>query len=372
MVMSPRLASLCLVLRAALLLSLMGCGTYTGTKVPQPVASSPSNAVLVATTGLHMGYLWQSANRNVYPILGVTGAAHYGRAVLPSASKLLKAAAIGTSSGAWALTLGADGVLRQWDLVDQTGVGLSANIPTDSEIWFSPSGSSAAVVSPSSPTAVVIIGLPAKPQVTTVPLPSGFTLPDAAVSDTGVLLIGVNRAGVAGTEVGVVSTSQSYTPITRVRAWGGTAFVPGQSSDAAVIADGGAEQAVLASHLTVGSPVLATVPVGNVLHSASGVAVSADGKWAYIGDPEKLQIVRASLSGFETPTAISCACTPQQMIPLTSDGIFSLTRNIAGQADWVLDTRTAAPRSFFVPANSASALTAASAGQAKQSDRILR
>jgi hypothetical protein len=368
---SPRLASLRLVLRAALLLSLTGCGTYTGTKAPQPVASSPSSALSVATTGLRLGYLWQSTSRNVYPILGVTAAAHYGSAVLPDDSKSVKAAAITTSSGAWALVLGADGVLRQWDLVGQTAVGLSGNIPSDSQIWFSPSGSSAMVISASLPTALVIIGLPAKPQLTSVPLPSGFTLPDATVSDTGTLLIGVNRAGMAGAEVGVISPTQSYTPITRVQAWGGAAFVPGQSSDAAVIADAGAAQVVLASHLTGGSPVLTTVPVGEALESAAGVAVSADGKWAYIWDPVKLQIVRASLSGSGTPTAISCACTPRQMIPLTSDGIFSLTQDVAGQADWILDTRTTAPRSFFVPVNSASAQTATSAHVSKASNRIL-
>ena len=368
---SPRLASLRLVLRAALLLSLTGCGTYSSTKAPQPVASSPSNAVQIATAGLRLGYLWQSANQNLYPIVGVTAAAHYSSAVLPNDSGLVEAAAITTPSGAEVLALSADGVLRQWDLAVQTATGLSTKIPSDSQIWFSPSGSSAAVVSASSPTAVVIVGLPAKPQLTTVPLPSGFTFPDAAVSDAGTLLVGVDRPGMAGAEVGMVSPGQNYTPITRVQAWGGAAFVPGQSSDAAVIADGGAAQVVLASHLTDGAPGLAAVPVGGTLQSAAGVAVSADGKWAYIADPARLQVVRASLSGSAAPTAISCTCTPRQMIPLTSDGIFSLTKNVAGQADWILDTRTAAPRSFFVPANSASAQTATSAHESKATDRIL-
>lgn len=364
--MSPRLASLRLVLGVALLVFLTGCATYTGNKAPEPVASSSSDAVPVATSGLRMGYVWQPASGNLYPILGVTGAAHYGSAALSGNAGLAQAAAITTPSGDWALELGTDGVLRQWTLSGQAGTSLSANLPGDSQIWFSPSGTSAAVISPSSPSrAVVVTGLPAKPQLSAVSLPGGFVSGDAAVSDTGAFLVGVNRPGVTGIDVGLLSASQSYTPIAHVQAWGGAAFVPGQSSSSAVIADAGAAQLTLLSGLTGSSPALANVPLGGMLQRASGVAASADGKWAYIGDAGKSQILRAALSGATTPTAISCACTPQQMIPLTSDGIFSLTRNTAGQADWILDTRAAEPRTVFIPANPSPTTTTASASSTK-------
>lgn len=365
---SPRVVVLRLVLRAALLLSVTGCGTYS-IKAPQPVASGSSDAALV-TTGLRLGYVWQAASNNLYPILGVTGAAHYGNAVLPGDAKVVQAAAITTASGAWALTLGADGALRQWDLAGQTSMVLSTNLPADSQIWISPSGNSAAVLSPSSATGAVISGLPTKAQVAAVPLPPGVLLPDVAVSDAGALLVGVNNGSAAIIEVGVVSATRGYTPITRLQAWGGAAFVPGQSNDAAVIADGGLAQAVFVSQLTSGAPVLSSIVTGDLLQRAAGVAVSADGKWAYIGDVGKPQIIRASLSGSGSPTAIACACMPQQMIPLTSNGVFSLTRNAAGQADWILDTRTATPRSFFVPANPASSQNAATR-QPRRSDRVL-
>ncbi len=365
---SPRLAVLRLV-HVALLLSVTGCGTYSTIKSPQPVIPNSTNTALVATTGLRLGYVWQAASSNLYPILGVTGAAHYGNAALPGGPKVVQAAAITTASGAWALTLDANGALRQWDLAGQTSVVLSTNIPIDSQIWISPSGSSAAVISPSSATGAVISGLPTKAQVAGVALPLGIVLPDVAVSDTGALLVGVTRGSATATEVGVVSTTRTYTPVTSLQAWGGAAFAPGQSSDAAVIADGSTAQAVLVSQLTSGAPVLSTIVSGELLQRAAGVAVSADARWAYIGDSGKPQIVRASLSGSGSPTAIACACTPQQMIPLTSDGVFSLTRNSAGQADWILDTRAATPRSFFVPANPASSQSA-TIHRAKLSERV--
>jgi len=70
-----------LVLRVALLVLLTGCSNVTGSKAPQPVNASPSSdAAPVALAGLQLGYIWQSGQHNLYPILGVTGATHYGGA----------------------------------------------------------------------------------------------------------------------------------------------------------------------------------------------------------------------------------------------------------------------------------------------------
>jgi hypothetical protein len=59
------------------------------------------------------------------------------------------------------------------------------------------------------------------------------------------------------------------------------------------------------------------------------------------------------------------------MVPLTPDGIYSITRNVPGKPDWILDARTEQPRAFFIPAIPASNQTLA-ASTMQQSDRTSR
>jgi hypothetical protein len=61
------------------------------------------------------------------------------------------------------------------------------------------------------------------------------------------------------------------------------------------------------------------------------------------------------------------------MVPLTPDGIYAITRNVAGQPDWILDARTSQPRTFFIPAIAIPGSNqTASASATKQPDRITR
>src|ERR1700739_4708476 len=104
-----------LVLRAALLVLLTGCGMGTDSKPPQPVSPS-SNVSPVALAGLQLGYIWQSGQHNLYPILGVSGASHYGGAALSGGAHIVNAAATASPSSASILVLRQDGTLQEWEL----------------------------------------------------------------------------------------------------------------------------------------------------------------------------------------------------------------------------------------------------------------
>ena len=349
---SPRNTRIELVFRAALLALLTGCSVVTNTNSPKPVDPGASpNGVPVAPGGLQLGFIWHADSRGLYPILGVSGSAHYGDPALASDSSIVTAAAATSASSSWALMLHKDGTLRLWSISGSSSGTLAAGVATDSSILFSPSGTSAALVSPSTSTAVVITGLPSKAQVSNLSLPAGVSPARIAVGNEGSLLAGVTRVGAPGVQLGTLSEMRAYTPFGTVQAWGGGGFLPGSGGDAAVIADGATAHLTYASNLNSASPVLVPLADAGLLQKPVAVSVSPDGKWAYAVDSAKPQIVRVSIGASRpAPLSIECACTPQQLVPLTTDGVYSLSRGVQGQPAWILDTRTAEPRTFFVPA----------------------
>lgn len=344
--------SLLLVLRAAMLVLLTGCGIVTNTNAPKPLGpGTSSNEQTVAPGGLQLGYIWQPDSKNLYPVLGVSGAAHYGEPALATDATVVAAAATTSPSSSWGLVLHKDGTLEEWSSPATNAATLAASVAIDSAIRLSPSGNCAALVSGSTLNAVMITGLPSKPLVASLKLPAGFSLDKFAVSDGGSILAGLTQAGAAGIPYGILSETHSFTPIGTIQAWGGAGFLPGPAGDAAVIADGQNGSLTFASNLTGTSPSLTPLTANGVLQKPVAIAVSADGKWAYAADSAKPQIVRVSLGASgPQPSSIACACKPQQLSPLTTDGIFSLTTGIQGQPAWILDTRTSEPRAFFVPA----------------------
>jgi hypothetical protein len=358
---APWNISIKLVLRTVLLGLLTGCSVVTSTNAPKPVSpGAPSDAVPVAPGGLQLGYIWHADSRNLYPILGVSGAAHFGGPAAVSEPTIVAAAAVTSASSSWALLLHKDGTLHEWSVPESSVGTLAAGVATDSTILFSPSGTSAALVSPSTSAAVVITGLPSKPQVANLPLPAGFSPLQIAVGNDGSIFAGLIRPATSGVQVGILSETRGFTPIGTIQVWGGAAFSPGSGSDVAVIADGATGHLTYASNLNSASPVLVSLADAGLLQKPVAVSISPDGKWAYAADSARQQIVRVSIGASGTaPSAIACACTPQQLVPLTTDGMFSLSKAVSGQPAWILDTRTSQPRAFFVPA-----LPAAPAGQA--------
>ena len=368
----PWIASVQLVCGVSLLVLLAGCGTATNTKASQPTGPGPTAVTVPITpSGLQLGFTWQPNSGNLYPILGVTGSGRYGDGVLPEGLNVATAAAAVSTSSTWALVLRKDGTLQEWEFPASTSITLATGIANDARILFSPSGTSGWIVSSS--TAVVVSGLPSQPQVASLPLPPGFSPGQIAVSDAGTALVGLKLPGTAGLAWGAMSETRSYAAVGTIQTWGGAGFVPGTASDAAVVADGTSAQLLNVTNLSGTSPTVTLLPSAGILQKPAGIGISADGKWVYAADGAKPQIVRISLlASGPAPSSIPCACTPQQMVPLTVDGIYSITPNLAGQPDWILDTRTLQPRTFFVPANARSTAGQASALSTALSNRMSR
>jgi hypothetical protein len=317
--------------------------------------------------------VWQSDTRTLYPIQGVTGSARFGTALVPGDGNVIAAAATASAAGSWALLLNKDGTLQEEELVGSLTTTLASRIALDSSIVFSPAGSSAALLSPSTGTVVVVTGLPSKTQVATLKLPSASAVAGVAISDAGTVLAGMTLGTAAGVQVGILSPTTSYSVIAAIGSWGGAAFAPdagaGSATEAAVIADGSSAQLTYATSLGGVSPTLAAVTTAGLLQKAAGVGVSPDGKWAFVADSGKAQIVRVSLSqGGPAPSSVACACSPQQISSLTPDGIYAISNNVSGQPAWILDARTSTPRTFFVPAPATSAANQTASATAKLSD----
>jgi hypothetical protein len=362
-----------------LLTLISGCGISTGTKAPIPVDSIPSSGnTTVAPSGLQLGFVWQSDSHNLYPIMGVSGAAHYGSGVLGSSSTVVAAAASGSATGSWALLLNKDGSLQELGLPGSTSATLAAGVGLDSNIVFSPGGSAAAVVSGTTHAVLIVTGLPSKAAVATVQLPANAPVAGFAVSDAGTVLAGVKPAGSPGVQLGVISELRAYAAIGTVQGWGGATFVPGTAaspaSEAAVVADSVAAQVAYVTNIGSGTAAMNGIGTAGLLQTAVGVAVSPDGQWAFVADSGKPQVVQVSLAqaGTTAPISIACACKPTQLTPLTSNGIYAMGSGMAGQPAWLLDTKAASPRTFFVPAIAAatgSQTTAASTTQASGGGR---
>ena len=361
-----------LVLRAALFTLITGCGIAT-TNGPQPVSTGPSSgSPSVAPTGLQLGILWQADARTLYPILGVTGSAHLGAALTPAQGNAIAAAAISSGSTSWVLFLNKDGTLQEEELPGSTTT-LASKVALDSTVVLSPEGAAAALLSPSTRMVVVVTGLPTKPQVTALQLPSAYAAAGVAVSDAGTVVAGMNMGNSGGVQVGLISPTTSYSAVASIGGWGGGAFVPaagtGSATEAAVVADSSSAQLTYLANLGGTSPSVAAISSSGLIQKAAGVGVSPDGKWALVADSGKPQIVRVSLvQGGPTPSVVACACSPQQVSPLTADGIYSIGSNVSGQPAWILDARTSTPRTFFVPALPSSTANQTASASAAQSD----
>jgi hypothetical protein len=374
-----RTAGVAPALCAALLTLVAGCGVVTNSNGPQPVASDPSSgSTTPAAQGLQLGYIWQAGTQNLFPVLGVSGAAHYGEGILPGGANVVLAAANGSTSASWALLLNKDGTLQELELPANTTNTLTAGVALDASFVFSPTGASAALASVSTGTVLVVSGLPSKAQVATLHVPAGRSLAGVAVSDAGTVLAGLKQAGAAGVQIAVASGTHGYSAVENVQAWGGAAFLPGSvngsGNEAAVVVDGKSAQVTYIANMSGVSPTISAIATAGLLQSPVGVGVSSDGKWAFVADSGRAQIVRASLiAAGPAPSAIACACSPQQLKPVTGSGLFSVTANVAGQPDWILDTRTQSPRTFFVPAMAVPATSQTASLSAKpQPDRTTR
>ncbi len=333
---------------------LPGCGTTSTQTLVGPSGPSTPNTADISQ-GPQVGYVWNQVQGNLYPVLGVAGAARFGAPLL--SAKYVTGAVGGGGSGAWALLLDSTGTL---DLVTVSASGalgspvvVGTKVPVDSSIAFAPQGGYAVIVSRATNTALLVSGLPGQPLPAPLSAPGG-ALVGAAVSDRGTVLAG--WTGASGVQVGTLAAAGA-TAVVSVSAWGGAGFVPGTSAagpaagqEQAVVADGGTGQLARLSGIGGAAATVTTLNAGGKLQTPVAVAVSGDGGWAFAADGAKQQVVRVDLVGTTAPVSLACACQPARLVGLPGNLFFEVSTDQAGQPAWLLDGHAAAPRTFFVPA----------------------
>jgi hypothetical protein len=358
------------LLRTASLLVMLaaGCGA-TSTQLPVGASKSPTTTpAATSPRGPQLGYLWDATQKNLFPLPGVAGATLYGAPLLPGGSVYVSGAVGGSrDAGAWALLLDKTGTVDLLTLPSATtGLGAPAvvatRLPSDATITFSPSGTYAVIFSASANAALLVSGLPSRPQVADLALPGALS--GVAVSDRGTVLAGWSKGTSGGVvQVGALSGTGA-TAIASVATWGGAAFVPGLGSgqEQAIVADNGAGLLLRLTGIGGEAPTFAALATGGNLQTPVGAAVSGDGLWAFAADSAKQQVVRVDLSGSTPAIAIACACQPARLLALPGGMLFEVSADQPAKPAWLLDAHTLAPRTFFVPALPAPAASATAAG----------
>ena len=358
---------------------LAGCGV-TSNSIPQALSPGSSASTASAPLGPQLGYLWIASQNNLYPMLGVAGATHFGAALLSTA--YVAGAVGGSGSGTVALLVDKTGTLDKLKLATMTISVVSTGVPADARLAFAPAGSYAVVFSPSGHMALLLSGLQgvATPQVTELTTPAGTLLVGAAVSDAGNVLAGWTSAGSAGVSIGTLGAGGANI-LGSVTAWGGAGFVPSAATSSAAASQSSAQggmqdQAILADAGTglltrvsgIGGAAPATTPLttGGLLQTSAGVAISHSGRWVFAADSAKQQVVRVDLTGATPPSSLACSCQPARLLPLAGNTLFAVSADLAAQPAWLLDASTATQRTFFVPAFVPALATSSAASTASQ------
>ena len=314
---------------SAICVALAGCGVGA--------VSGPGSAPLAAVAnGPQLGYLWNSADQPLRPVLGVPGSAQIGQAVTPAGMYINGA---GSPRSAVALLQSADGSISSMSLPSGTAQTLAgANFRGAAQIAFSPSGTDAILFAPGATSVLLLSGLRGATQVQTLVAPA--PLSSAAVSDTA-QVVAVSGSGLLTLALltGNRSTLGSLT------AFGGASFLPG--GDDLLLADSGTGVVTLLRHSST-APAAQTF-TSSAIQTPLAVAASLDGRWAVVANGGDPSTVRLDLSGATSPLRIACGCQPTQLTPFMGNAVFSLLP-LSAVPNWAVDASAATPRTVFIPA----------------------
>ena len=309
--------------------ALAGCGVGV---VPGP-GSAPAAAV---ANGPQLGYLWDTSDQSLRPVLGVPGAAQIGQAVTMAG---LYVNGAGSASSGVALLQGADGSISSMSLP----LGAAQAVPgakfiVGAQIAFSPSGTDAILFAPGATSLLLVTGLGGSPQMQSLTTPIGFLY--AAVSDTAQV---ATISGSGPLSVALLTGNRS--PLGPLAGFGGMSFLP--SGDDLLLADSSTGVLTVIRHSS-------TAPAGQTFTSSAiqapvAVAASQDGKWAVVANGGDPSAVRLDLTGATAPLRVACACQPTQLTPFLGNAVFSLLP-LGATPNWVVDASAATPRTVFIPA----------------------
>jgi hypothetical protein len=311
-----------------------GCG---GGVNPYTLASGTSGGSVVAavSNGPQMGYLWNTGDASLRPILGVPGSAQFGQAVTPAGQYINGAASVQSEL---ALLQGADGSVSVQALPDGTPSAIAGvSFKGAAQIVFSPSGNNAVLYTPGGSSAILLTSLGAAPQLQTLVPPPNLLA--AAVSDSA-QVASVSGPGPLTAQL----LTGSRTTLASLTTLGGVSFLPGGSD--LLLADGSTGVINLVRN-AASAPTSQTFSLPAAVHAPVAVASSRDGQFAVVANGDG-SVGRIDLSGATAALRIPCSCQPSQLVALTGNAVFSLTP--AGSSNWAVDASALVPRTVFIPA----------------------
>lgn len=320
-------------------LFMAACGT-TRTPSSNTTQLEPPNET--AASGPVLDAWWDPVAGGLRIVNGVAGAASQAKPIFND----------GTYSGAAvcmrqkiALLTRSSGALFLTSLPHGTPVTVAGEGIADAQLVFSPRCETALEYAPGKPGALLLQGLLSTPRASAISLPAGTT--NAAVADSGSILVNVPQAdGSAAIEL-VVSGSSMSRSVTVVSKFGGMSFLPG--SDSALVADRAASTVLEAAQMS-GNLSLTQVagPADGVAQPVS-VAASSDGHSAAVVNQKGSSIIRLDLTGRFPPASAACHCSPTELQPMAGNLAFRLNEAGTGTV-WAFDGDAINPRIVFLPA----------------------
>jgi len=291
--------------------------------------------------GPRLGFVFDHATKAVRPILGIPGAATLGQ---PLESGLdLRKIAISAMQDYVLATEGEHNqvVVLATNHSPLVAVAVQGADRGPDQLTISAGGTSAALYFKGGNHVQVISGLPAAPRISARLYLSAGQAPSAlAISDDGQTLL----AGVADSVYWVSPSGE--VPI--LRHLQKIASISLASNHTALIADSAANQIHRVQNVTtaIESDVVAGVKEG--ISAPIAVAVSHDGKRAFVANGKSKTIAIIDLQSKAEVGKFSCQCSPTGLDRLAGTDVFRLTEPSNGPM-WVLESTAQQSRIVFVP-----------------------
>jgi hypothetical protein len=321
---------------------LCGCSGYS------PPRSGTGSANASPPSGPIAGYIWDSRVHGLRPLSGSLGAAHLESRLTGPA---LHSATPCPSHG---LALGSDTSGSVFVIAVPSGqpTKLADAIASDQQLTLSPSCANGLAYSPSRGSGLLISGLPSAPRVQSIALRTSGPVASAAISDSGAILVAAPKSdGTVSLEI-LSATGAAQVLSSPLQKIGAMAFLPG--ADSAIIADSAVNTVYFGKQLYSGPSFSAIAGSAQGVSSPRAVASSADGHFAFVANGAGNSLLRIDLTSAAAPLAITCSCTPTELLSLAGNAGFQITDAAAGVI-FALNGDGQTPRTVFIPTDRAGA-----------------
>jgi WD40 repeat protein len=297
-----------------------------------------------------LGFLFDAGSHALRPLVGIPGASLLG-APLKTGPELVDVAISPRQN--YFLAVADDS--RQLKLLQLSPGGFSATsvdgaLLAADRIFFSPTGTAAAVYRSTDGILQIISGLPSSPLVRgEIPL-AGATSPliSAAVADDGDVALVATASGESGSLFLVVASSGTLRPIPVSGPVSAVAF-RSQTHDA-IAASSSQNQIFLLQNVTGDGQFQIIASADEGISKPIAVEFSNDGRKAFVANSDAGKIIMLDISGGQS-LSISCGCTPTGLYRLNGNAVFRLTDSFQDPL-LLFDGDASPPRIVFVPPDS--------------------